>query len=391
MLYRPIFVVGLVACLSATAHAQTASQGPAGAPPPSAESPVDEPWTLSVGVAGSYEGNLLFVGPEGDQQYSSSVAATLTRAWKLRRGSAALGLSGSQPFYQDTTSLNDFRYSFMGVLSHMITRRLTWTGGATATSGLARDSKVLTDSGLVLPSVETQTSSSSSVFSYALTPKSHVTWAVAQSGVGFTSVLFHGGTTLSSALAYSRTVGKSQSIGVMQDYSRTFADESANVYGVLGTWSLSAGHGWTAFASAGVRPYSVPDEGYRMSLGLNGGVTRPLRPGQVVGVTYSQSIEQAFGIARTNSLVQNVSGNYSIALRSNLSAGFGGTFTFAKDPVNPDDHVWGQVFNASLGYRIMRNIALSAGTSFYSRVEAESDRVNSTTTFLSVSYVTSWR
>jgi hypothetical protein len=396
MLYRAIAAVGLTACLSVPAHAQTAAQGPAGAPLPSAEGTVDEPWSLSLGVNGSYEGNALFTGPQdGEQQFSHSLAAGLNRTWKLRRGGAAFGVSGSQPFYQDTTSLNDFRYNLSGTLAYLVTRRLTWVGGGSLSSGLARDSEVLTDSGLVLPSVTTKTSSAASAFSYMLTPKSTLSWSLAESGVGFDSILFRGGTTLSSALSYSRTVGASQTVGVVQDYSRTFGDDdpSANVYGFLGTWSMSAGHGWTTFASAGVRPYTVPEEdGYRMSFALNAGITRPLRPGQVVGVTYSKSIEQAFGLSTTNNLVQNLSGNYSITFRNNLSATFGGTLTFAQDPLNPDRQIKGQVASAGLSYRLMRNLAFSAGTSFYSRVDdVEQGRVNSTTTFMSLSYVTTWR
>ena len=43
---------------------------------------------------------------------------------------------------------------------------------------------------------------------------------------------------------------RSQSVGVVQEYSRLFADEAqSNVYGLLGTWSIATRRGWTVYAS----------------------------------------------------------------------------------------------------------------------------------------------
>ncbi len=347
-----------------------------------------------MGLTGSYEGNALFTGgdPNDDlSELSHTISTTLARVWKLRRGSAALGATASQPFYQDSTSLNDFRYSATGTLTHLITRRLSWSGTGAIGSGLARDSTVLTDSGLVLPTDTVRSSSSSSAFTYALSPESQLGWTLSQSGAGFSSALFHDGTTLSSNLSWSHNVGKSQSVGVMQTYSRMFDEASSSVYGVFGTWSMAAGLGWTAFAAAGVTPYSVPDGGYQASIAVNAGVTKPVRPGQAVGVTYWRSIEQSFGLSGTNNLVDNLSGNYSIALRRNLSSTFSGYYTLAKDPLQRDRRVSGQVGQASLSYRMLPNLSVTVGTSVYSRVLETEGRVTSSSTGISVNYVTSWR
>ncbi len=398
MLYRSIFTAVLLTGLAATAHAQQAGgTAPAGTPTTPGGTPVavDEPWMLFLGVNGSYEGNALFTGStEGSTEFANQVVGTLTRSWKLRRGGASLGVSGNQIFYGETASLNDFRYSATGALSHMITRRLTWSGQGSITSGLARDSKVLSDAGLVLPSGTTRTSSSASVFTYLLTPKAQLSWGLAESGVGFDSAFFRGGgTNLSSTINLSRQVGKSQNIGIIQEYSRTFSDvQSSDVYGVLGSWSIMAGRGWMAFASGGVRPYSLPDNGgYQVSTALAVGVTKPVRPGQIVGVTYSKSIGQTFGLTPTNNLVDSISGNYSAALRRNLSASVSGIYTRGQNPVPPNETVTGEVFQGSLAYRVLQNLAVSIGTAVYSRVEEPSSRVTSTTTFLNVSYVTTWR
>jgi hypothetical protein len=397
MFYRStLATLGLGVCLSPTAHAQLPQtqtlQTERGAPVTAGdEAAVDEPWVLSLGVTGSYEGNLLFTGTtDGENDYSHGLVAGLTKAWKLRRGGAALGASASQSFYRDTASLNDFRYNVSGSISHMITRRLIWSGSAATSSGLARDSQLLTDSGFVLPSVTARSSSSSSTLSYALSPKTHLSWFLAQSGVGF-SGLFAGGNSVSSTVSWSRSVGKSQTLGATQDYSHTFVDGAdSEVYGFLGTWSLSAGNGWTAYASAGARPYSIPDEGFRVSLGVSAGVTRPLRTGQAMGIFYSRSPEQSYGVTRTNNLVQTLSGNYTATLRRNLTAAFSGTFTFAKDPRQPDRQIKGQVGQFSLTYRLLRNLDASFGTALYSRVEND-ERVNSGSTYVGLNYVATWR
>ena len=116
-----------------------------------------------------------------------------------------------------------------------------------------------------------------------------------------------------------------------------------------------------------------------------------MRPGQVVGVMYSRTIEQAFGLSSANNLVDNVSGNYTVALRRNLTSTFSGTFTFAKDPLQPDRHVTGQVAQVALAYRFLEHLSLSGGTAVYSRVSDTEGRVTSTSTYLGLNYVTTWR
>jgi hypothetical protein len=415
-IYRSALAVGLVVSLASVAGAQTppptTPQTPAANPPPTPQDPFgrtvqgpegilpevpvrDEPWSFSLGVNGSYEGNALFTGPSDEKEFSHSFQASIGRAWRLRRGDAQLGATASQAFYQDTASLNDFRYSVVGGLGHMITRRLSWAGSVSVSSGLARDSQVLTDAGAVLPSTTTaRTSTGSSRFSYALSPKANIGWSVTTSGVGFSSVAFNGGNNLNTSATYSRLVFNSHTIGVTADYGRTFTtdDLSSDVYAFQGMWAFSVGRGWMISASGGVQPYSVPTEdGLRVTSTFSAGVTKPVRRNQTIGVTYSKSVQQAFGLREANNLVQSVNANYGIALHRNVSASFGGTLTQAKDPTATDSSNIGQVVQGSLAWRVLSNLSLSVGSSFYSREVEPTDRITSSTTFLALTYNTSWR
>ena len=351
-----------------------------------------EPWSFGMAVNGSYEGNALFAASEGEEEFSHAVSASLGRSWTLRRGSANLTGNASQFFYRKSTSLNDLRFNASGGLSHAITRRLQWSGSSQVSSGLARDSEVLIDAGLVLPSVSTRSSSSSSMFSYALTRRSQLTWSLSQSGVGFSSGVFQGGSSLTSALSWARQVGRSQTIGVTQDYSRTFqGDESTTIQGVAGTWSGTLGS-WTAHSSLGVRPYSVPgEEGNRFTMGISAGVTKPVRPGQTMGVTYDRSVTQTFGVDTGNHLVQSVSGNYSVALTRTLSTSFSGSFSRSHNPLDPERGLEGQTGSGSLTYRVTPSLGVSVSSSVYSRMQRGSERATSYNTSVSLSYGVNWR
>src|SRR5262245_54107513 len=92
----------------------------------SAQAAAAEPWSFAVGVGGSYEGNALFVGPEGDEDFSHSVTTALGRSFALKRGAVQLSANASQFFYRKTASLSNLRYGFGGSVSHALTRRLNW-------------------------------------------------------------------------------------------------------------------------------------------------------------------------------------------------------------------------------------------------------------------------
>src|SRR4030095_14902540 len=75
--------------LSGALLAQTITSATPAVPsstPSAALSPGDHPWSFGAGLNGSYEGNALFTGPEGDEEFANQVFASLARGWALRRG-----------------------------------------------------------------------------------------------------------------------------------------------------------------------------------------------------------------------------------------------------------------------------------------------------------------
>jgi hypothetical protein len=393
---KKIYVASIViasVCLPAVVSAQGADpeRAPGAA---SVATPANEPWTFMLGVSGNYEGNALFVGPSEGEELSHRVQGTISRSWLMPRGGANLNANASQPFYHESTSLNDFQYGVGGGISYAITRRLQWAASTTFTSGLARDSSVLNDAGQFLPSSDTaRSSNASSMFSYALNPRSSLSWSLTESGVGFSSAFLSGGASVVSAITYTRQVGKSQTFGFTQDYQRSFAEgDASTIYGFLGNYSATAGKGWTFFASVGVRPYTTPRlDGFQMTTGISTGFTKPIRPGQTFGASYNRGVQQTFGLLPRVSVVDTVSGNYETRLARKLTAAFGGSYSRS----GPTDQILfatsGEGAHGSLSYAVITNLSVAITTYYYGRTQEPLDRVTSFGTAIQVNYITSWR
>jgi hypothetical protein len=60
-------VAGIVCCGQSLVNAQGAEPTPA---PGATATPAAEPWTFTLGVGGTYEGNALFVGADDNQEAS---------------------------------------------------------------------------------------------------------------------------------------------------------------------------------------------------------------------------------------------------------------------------------------------------------------------------------
>jgi hypothetical protein len=392
---KQIYVASIVmasVCLPAVVSAQGAD--PVRAPGAAAvATPTYEPWVFTLGVSGNYEGNALFVGPAENEEFSHRIQGTINRGWLMPRGGANLSGYASQPFYHESSSLNDFRFGVGGGLSYAITRRLGWAMSSTFDSGLARDSAVLAESGQFLPSDTVRSSTATSMFTYSLDRRSNLSWALSESGVGFSSGFLTGGVYLTSVIAYGRQVGKGQTLGVTQDYSRSWAESDAStIYGFLGTYTVSTGKGWSFFASAGARPYTTPAlDGFRTTFGMSAGLTKPIRPGQTFGISYNRGVAQSFGLDPDVSVVDTVSGNYEMKLTPKLGAAFGGSFSKTAPTPQEEFGTSGEGLHGSLTYMLLSNLSLTFNTYYYGRTNEPFDRVTSYGTAILVSYVTRWR
>jgi hypothetical protein len=354
-----------------------------------------EPWSFSVSVNGSYEENALFVGPTEDQkEFVHDVQGTLGRTWTLRRGNAQASLRGSQPFYRETASLNDFSYSVNGGMSYALTHRLSWSGSSALSSGLARQAEVLTEAGQVLPSTTVRSTTSASMFSYALSRRSQLGWTLSQQGVDFASAFFAGGSTVGSTTNWSRQMTAGQVLALTHGYQRTSGTvASQSIHSIAASWNTSFRH-WAVSASAGAAPYTVADQpGYRVSSIFSASVTRPVRRGHSLAASYSKSVQYAFGTASENRPTQTLSLTYALPLASKLSASISGSYarSLATTFENADQLSIGQFGSAALTYALAPNFGISFGTTGFRRRDGDEPYISSYRMTLGVTYGTTWR
>jgi hypothetical protein len=298
-----------------------------------------------------------------------------------------------QSFFQRSVSLNDFHYTVGGSINHPITRRLNWNATTNMQSGLARDSQLLTDAGLVLPSVTARTGTSTSTFDYAMSRRSTLSWTMTQAGAGFGGgAPFTGGWAVGSVLGWSHLVGKSQTLGVTSDYRRTWDAFPETIYGFMGTWSMFAPGGWMATAFGGVRPYTVRNlPNMQLTSTYGASFAKPLRPGQAIGVSYSKGVERTFGVDRSNHVLHNAGGNYNFTLPKGIGVSFGGGYSRGNNPLTPNITTIGETAQASIGFPISRKFNVGFSSSWYSRQEGPTPAVTSYRSLVSLAYNTSWR
>jgi hypothetical protein len=349
-------------------------------------------WAFSTGLNSSYDSNPMFVENGGESDLANRVSAGLSRSWVFRRGDAHLSLEATRPFYEETDTLSVLTYTLGGGSTHQFTRRLSGSWGTNLSSGLAQDQAVITGSGVVLPSVQARTASTSLGLSYAVDPRTNLTWTFSHQGAGFRSAAFQGGAQMGSNLNLSRQLSRTQSVGVEAGIGRMFSDEggASSVQTYVGTYSLEVGKHWSLFGRGGVRAYTLPGvDGYSFSPATAGGVNMVIADGQALTLSYDRSIEQAFGFNRTH-IVQTVAGSYTVKLTRRLSADMGASYAYGTYPLIPDLKLIGDLANASLTCALFQGLSISFTSSLYGRQFTPDPMVWAFRAGVSVGYGTSW-
>jgi hypothetical protein len=357
-------------------------------------------WMVSGGIGVSYDSNALFVdGPDGASDLAIRAQTGIRRSWTLPRGKVNLTGSLTRPFYQKTSSLSTLMYDFGGGGSYAVTQRLSWTVNTSFMSSLAQDSKVVTDTGVVLPSVVVRTGSTSTQLGYELSPRTTMTWSLSEVGVGFASTIFkrpgsdfQGGSVLSSGFTLARRLNGGQQLGLSQSYDLTFGNAgNAAIQSYLATWQASVGKNWTVSAAGGVRAYTIPGEDeYRFAPAAKAAVSMRVREGQTFGVIYERAIEQAFGLDRTHQ-IQTVGASYATTWGRKLSTELSASYSRGTYPLIPDLILIGELANASVAYDVFHGLALSVTSSLYVRTFTPAPAVSAYRTSLNLGYGKSWR
>jgi hypothetical protein len=350
-------------------------------------------WSLTVGAGGSYDSNVPLSGPAPNGNISSNVAVGLGRNVTFRGGGLNFAANASQFFYRDYTPLNNLNYSLIGGASVALTRRLSWSVSDSLNSSYSRDSKILTDAGLFLPTVVTRSNAASTQLTYALTKRTQATWAVAEQNVVFSSSELTGGTSLSTSSAIARQMSRSQTLGISYSFQRTFSSGTqGSIQALLGTWQSTAGKSLTLNASAGVQPHTQPGrKGYLFSPAFSAGLGTRLSKTRSFSLNYGRTLEQSLGLTEGVHLVQSVAANLTQTLGRHLSVAAGGSYSRGSDDLLPNIRTTGHVADVSLRYSATPKLSIVIDSSAYVYTVTPNPAVSSYRTTMSLAYGTTWR
>ena len=351
-----------------------------------------QPWSLSLGAGEAYDSNAAFSGPKGGEDLAGNLQVALGRSWTSRRGDLMFKGSAGQSFYRQATTLNQFTYGLLGGAHYTITRRLSLSAGDSLSSNYARDTRVLTDAGLILPTVITRSNSATTQFAYAVTPKTSVHWGLAEQNLGFTSLQLVGGANVTASSGIERQMSRSQTLGVTYAYQRTFSNgDVASIQSLLATWQGRAGKELTVTATGGIRPYTLPGVGgYRFSPGGSVGLSAHLSSGQTLGLNYERIIEQTFGLSNRTHLVNSVTANYGLSLSSHVTLDLGGNYSRGSYPLLPNLRILGQLGSASIRYSATPKLGVVITSSAFVSTIDPFRPVTDYRTMMSLTYGTMW-
>ena len=350
-----------------------------------AQVPVTQPWSLAL-VAGSFYDNT-GTGEERRGDFGGTLQANLTRSLSFGpRGNLTLSGNISEDFY-------DLRHTSYGLSvsgSYAITRRLSWTISDTVNSSFGQHDKLLTDAGLVYPNTETLSHGLSTSLTYLLSRATDVHVAVASQSVGFDSSILTGGSNASGTFGLGRRVTPLQTLAVNYQYERTFTDVGAAVIqGVSATWHLTKQRA-SFNATGGAQAYTQPgQDSYSFTPASSLGWTLQLNSTHSLGLSYSNTAEQAFGFNRT-AITQTVAGTYGLSYRR-MTISFAGNYSRSTSQSSIDAVLVGEVGSASVQYRIASRLSLVMDSSVYSTRQIRSPAASGYRAGVSLSYTKNFR
>ena len=351
------------------------------------------PWSVAIGAHQSYESGGQFTGG-GDSAglIARGLTARIGRNWQLRRGSLDLSGDGNQYLYGGGQP-DRLMYGVTGGGSYSLTRRFTWRASGSMNNSYARDSSVLTESGIILQdnSAMTKTYIASTEVSYALSPRSSLSGSV-----GHTQVSFGGDSSLSSGsslathAAYTRELTRTQSLSV--SFGNTFSSGlTGDIQGLLATWHKKVGQGLTLSLGGGARPYTLYGEpGRRIAPGLSMGLTGRVNSAQTLSLTYERAVEQAFGFNRTH-LAHRVNANYELVIGRRFQVTNTLNYGLNTYPQIANYTLGGWTYSVSSRYLLASNLALTGSYGYWLTQESGVPSLSSFRTVVGLSYGFGWR
>jgi hypothetical protein len=393
----------LILTLAVDASAQL--QGPPTAPAATG----GQPWSLSLSEGELFESESAQLGTPGGSavpgsQLGSQLSGSLARGWVFPRGSLTVTGNVSQLFYNQNTAgsdLNQFMYGFGFSGSYAISRRLRWTVADTLSSAYARDTTVLVDAALLPPKALTRYNTASTGLTYDLAPRTHLNWGFSEQNFSVASsqstnsseiAQFPSTSTLGTSIGISQQISRSQSIGVVANYSRTFGNGiSESIAGLSATWQVPIGTKLTVTAAGGAYATTLPgqsalqiDPTGTIGIGFNS-ATHLLFPNDTFGVSLGRALSPELGIGSL--LTQGVSATYGVSFGPRLTITGTGSLVSGADALDPNRTLLGRTGSVSVRYLLARGVGVAVAYGVFVRPPTDSDHYAS----LSLTYGKAWR
>ena len=267
----------------------------------------------------------------------------------------------------------------------------------TLVSSYAQDLTTLTDSGLLPPRVLTRINTATTGLSYDLSPRTHIRWGLTEQSLSVDSSQFAAASTLGTSMSIGRQISRSQTLGVMadysiSDYSGTYASGAgtAENAGLLGTWQQTIGHDVTVNAAGGMRPYTLfGQSGFRIAPAASFGLHVHLRRSDTLGLRYERSVEQ--GLGNGTLLTQVAAADYGVSLGRRLALAGGAGYFRGADPAGPTNVHIGQTGNVSVRYILRPTLTAEFNYSLYVLTNSPNPNFSSRRAAVSLRYGRRWR
>jgi len=347
-------------------------------------------WTLALGLQEAVYGNARFAAPDGGLDVVSGIQAALDRGWALRRGGVQLGGEVGEELHRGSADLDRFTYGMSAAAGYQLSRRAALGLTYGLHSSYIRDVAALSAAGLLPPLTFVRMNDAEGTVAYLASRRTEVRLALRDERVHFESPGFHDGSTFATRVALARQ-GRRSTTGGSYEYQRVTNDGAASgVHGLLATWEGTFGRPLSVRAAGGADLYKLPGQD-RTHVTPSGEVGLGGRFGRTtLGLSYSRSIDQAFGFGRLQ-LLDAVSLRYGLEIGPRLGLDAAAEQAWSRDPGDPAFRLRGRVLSTGVRWALGRGLGLGVGYSYWRRQEVPSPAASTHHAAMSLTYRRSWR
>jgi len=325
-------------------------------------------WTVSARAGGSWDSNSGLLQPGASGTFIQRYGAGISYSRNTPRSTLLLGGLGSGIFHSAQGLRNRFNYSLDGRWSYRPTPHQTYSLSQSVAAAFSRTAPVLLDAGLALPLTMTQTVVTSADAAFQLSPRTDIGFSARRVGVNFDAPDLPDGSLTAMSFRVGRQLSADDAVSGSYSWQRSSrASRDTETHSVIAGWARTLSPKTQLNVNLGVIHFhnrQVPDTG-RLDLSGGVGLNHAFRRGNVTA-GLSRFITQSFGTGRDR-IADLLLLRYNRPLTQRLLGSVGLTYSWNRDPENPDSTFQTQVHSASLGFRATRSLTIGASYGFQLR------------------------